>query len=40
MLPEELSESVRAGATLVAMMGEQSRCRRVEENITVFPFRP
>lgn len=37
-LPAKLSASVRAGATLFAMMGDQSLCRRGEGNIRYSPF--
>ena len=37
-LPAGLSASIRAGATLVAMMGDQSRCRRGVGNIGSTPF--
>ena len=36
MLPAELSASIRAGATLFAMMGDQSRCKRVRVELKVF----
>lgn len=36
-LPAELSASIRAGATLFAMMGDQSRCKRVTVELKAFP---
>jgi hypothetical protein len=36
MLPAELSASFRAGATLFAMMGDQSRCKRVRVELKFF----
>jgi len=36
MLPAELSASIRAGATLLAMMGDQSLCKRGDVELKVF----
>src|SRR3990172_12101211 len=36
-LPAELSASVRAGATLLAMMGDQSRCKRGVGELIICP---
>jgi hypothetical protein len=35
-LPAELSASIRAGAALFAMMGDQSRCKRVRVELKFF----
>lgn len=35
-LPAELSASIRAGATLLAMMGDQSLCKRGDMEFKVF----
>jgi hypothetical protein len=35
-LPAELSASIRAGATLLAMMDDQSLCKRGDVELTVF----
>lgn len=38
-LPERLSASIRAGATLFAMVGDQSHCRREVGNVESFAWR-
>jgi hypothetical protein len=37
-LPAELSASIRAGATLLAMMGDQSLCKRGDVELKGFLF--
>jgi hypothetical protein len=40
MLPEELSASIRAGATRLAMMGDQSLCKCGDVELKVFFLLP